>query len=174
VEVYKILTKASEPLTVPQIAERFPPGFASAAMTKFREHKEKTDPYWLEGKGARWSDGAKREAMVWYVRRIVRSGIDSSHLTTVSRTQARSGAITYEGTYAANPDHLPTVRMWVTRQLQVSWSLEVEASLSRGHVAGMEFLRRLNIYREKGKHSATETKALLDLAEQAIRKDTSQ
>ena len=52
VEAYRILVEAGEPLTVAQIAERFPrTAYPSAACNAYREHKEKTDPTWLNGKG---------------------------------------------------------------------------------------------------------------------------
>jgi hypothetical protein len=64
----------------------------------------------------------------------------------------------------------PMVRRtkWVEHRNLVPWSQD-EAAVNRGHVAaGMQLLRQLDEYRQKGKPTTLETKALLDLAERAI------
>jgi hypothetical protein len=43
----------------------------AAAVRKYREHKQQTDPTWLEGKGNQWSLEAQREAMRWRVASVV-------------------------------------------------------------------------------------------------------
>ncbi len=77
-----------------------------------------------------------------------------------------------DGTYKPNPDHAPKVRrvVMVEKAVVVPWSAEEENTLNRRHIAGMEFLQQIDEYRQKPKHTTAETKALLDLAERAIRK----
>jgi hypothetical protein len=179
VEVYKILFKAGEPLTVPQIAEQMPrTGYLSAAMTGYREHKERTDPTWLEGKGATWSRSAQNEAMTWWVRKIVASGIRDKIFNTNSRSatgrgQDNLGRITQEGTYSPGKPpktyRPPTPGECKCRPMLVDWSPELEEELTGGHSAGMQFLSQLDESR-RGKLTMAQAKALLDLAERAIRK----
>jgi len=168
VEVYRILVKAGRPLTVPQIAEQMPKGLLSAAMNKYREHKERTEPTWLIGKGTRWDAACQTEAMVWWTRRIVNHGRETGVFIVTSKGHFSGAAGRREGTYT--PGRPPMVRRirYVERAPLVPWSLEDEIALNGGVGAGMEFMRQLGEYRERGKHTATETKALLDLAERAI------
>ena len=164
VQVYRILSEAEQPLTVPQIAERFPrPGFISAAMQKYAKHQAKAQPAWLDGKSERWSDAAQAEAMTWWIREVVSNGIHSRIFTT----KAKPGR-SREGTYL--PARPPKVRrrIWEEKWIDVDWSPELETELTRGHAAGMEFIAQLDDYRRKSKPSAA-TKALLALAERAIR-----
>jgi hypothetical protein len=164
VQVYRILVEAGQPLTVPQIAERFPKtGFVSSAMQQYAKHKAKADPTWLEGKTERWSNAAQAEAMNWWVRQVVTHGL---HIKILNM-QAKPGAGRM-GTYL--PGRAPKVRrkVWVESVTLVDWSPELETELTRGHSAGMEFIAQLDGYRRKSKPSAA-TKALLDLAERAIR-----
>jgi hypothetical protein len=174
VDVYKILAKAGKPLTVPEIVQQMPSSYRSGASRKYKEHKEKTDPTWLEGKTSQWSDAATAEAMTWYVRQTVRSGCQSKNFRPVTKSWTSrggtAGKVTREGTYEA--DRPPTVKrtIWVEKTTLVPWSLEEETALARGQVAQHQFLQKLPEYREKAKPTATETKELLDLAERAIRK----
>jgi hypothetical protein len=169
VQVYRILVDAGEPLTVPQIVERFPrTGFVSAAMQEYAKHKAGADPTWLEGKGDRWSNAAQAEAMIWWVRKIVRLACQTKILNVTSKSTQNAAGRVREGTY--EPGKPPKVqrRVWVEKTAVVDWSPELETELTRGHSAGMEFIAQLDGYRRKSKPSAA-TKALLDLAERAIR-----
>jgi hypothetical protein len=171
VEVYKILKAASEPLTVPQIADRMPKtGYESAAMNAYREHKQAVDPTWLEGKTERWSSTARREAMVWWVRKIVRSLVHSKNLKVNERPVVNQNTVVREGAYL--PGMAPKVRriVWVEEATLIDWTPELSESLNRGHVAGMEFTKRYTDYRCDGKkHTKAEAEALLELADRAIR-----
>jgi hypothetical protein len=181
VEVYKILVKASEPLTADQIAERVGPGFSSAAMTGYREYKQRTDPAWLKGKGPRWNEADQTEAMVWWVRQKLNDGIEFAGWGPGFFAYANPSADladvlngTYqrrETTYAPG-DHVPKVRrlVWVCQPVIEDWSLDELIGDNRRHVASMEFLTKLDAYRGRGKRVSAETRELLELAERAIRK----
>lgn len=159
---------AGEPLTVPQIAERMPKtGLLSAAMRKYREHKEKTDPDWLIGKGARWDHTDETEAMVWWVQKIVRRGCQSKILTNTSGNPKNPHV---EGVYAPNLDNPPKVRrmVWVQQPRLVNWTLEDDRELNAGHGAGIEFMSGIDEFIELPKHPWQETKAILELAKRAI------
>jgi hypothetical protein len=174
VEVYKILAKAGHPLTVPEIARQVHPGYRSAAMNAYREHKEQTDPPWLEGKSDRWSDPAMAQAMQWWVRQIIKGGLQGARgiFTCISKTTVARGtgdaAIIREGTYV--PGRPPRIKRktWVERTEIVFWTPELNAALNKGPVAGMTFLSKLAEYRTRERHTAAETRELLELAERAI------
>lgn len=173
VEVYKILVEAGEPLTVPQIAERMPrTGYVSAAMQKYREHKEKTDPTWLDGKSATWSKPAQDEAFMWWVRAVVRSGVHYKKFIVNAKPVQNMYGTVKEGTYL--PGTAPMVRhhVWVETVTLAPWSPELQTELVGGQVAGMQFLNQLDEFERLGKKpKATEMASLLKLAEQAIRKN---
>jgi hypothetical protein len=61
--------------------------------------------------------------------------------------------------------------VWTEGTTTVAWTPELEAETTGAHVAGMQFLSELRQYRERGKHSAEETRALLALAERAIKRN---
>jgi hypothetical protein len=171
VEVYKILHAAQQPLTVPQVAERMPKtGYESAAMNAYREHKQVSEPSWLEGRSERWGPIARKEAMVWWVRKIIRSGVNTKIFAVDAKPiQNMSGRIR-EGTY--KPGRVPKIRrvVWVEQATTVDWTPELSEDLNRGHVAGMEFTKRYTDYRCDGKkHTKAEAEALLELADRAIR-----
>ena len=169
VQVYRILVEAGEPLTVPQIAERFPrTGFVAAAMQQYAKHKAEVDPTWLEGKSERWSATAQTEALIWWVRQVVDVARMNKYLVNTSKGAAGPGGRYREGTY--EPGKPPKVlrKVWKESATLVDWSPELETELTRGHSAGMEFIAQLDDYRRKSKPSAA-TKALLALAERAIR-----
>jgi hypothetical protein len=164
--VYKILVKAGEPLTVPQIAEQMSRGFLSAAMNQYREHKTETDPTWLDGKGDRWSPPAQREAMVWYVRRIMKSGRETKKFK-VTTSDPRNWRV--EGTYT--PGKPPMVRrmVWTQKPRTVPWTLEDDQALNAGHGAGIQFMAEIDDFLARTKHPWDEARALFELAKRAIR-----
>lgn len=170
VQVYKILVEAGEPLTVPQIVQRFPPGFESAAMNAYRKHKEETDPTWLEGKeSGRWGAEAQAEAMVWWVRKIIRTAIINKVINSMMEGAHSRNTIVRESTYV--PGKPPNVRrtVWVQVSRTVPWTLEDDQELNRGKSAELEFLATVDDWRRKPKPRAADARALLDLAERVIR-----
>ncbi|HEY7487575.1 MAG TPA: hypothetical protein VH912_24180 [Streptosporangiaceae bacterium] len=170
VKIYQILRDAGEPMTVPEIAERFPrTGYVSQAMQDYAKHKAEVDPTWLEGKTERWSDAAQDEAFVWWVRKVVRLGAHIRILNVRAKPVQNAHGRTREGTYS--PGRAPKVRrrVWVEKTVLVDWTPDLETELNRGHAAGMQFLSRLAEYRTGQRHKAADTKELLDLAERAIR-----
>jgi hypothetical protein len=137
VEVYKILYQAGEPLTVPEIVKRFPPGFESAAMRKYREHIKRTRPGLASAvAGTRWPTETVAEAMEWYihVRRIVT----------------------------------------VEKATLVPWTAEENSEITQRHIAGMRFLTEYDAYKHTPKATKAQAEQLLELAEQAIKKQPSQ
>jgi Sigma-70, region 4 len=80
--------------------------YATAAVQAYRQHKEQTDPTWLDGKrDGRWSSGATGEALVWWIRQTTLRGVND-----VARTFGRDGK-----TYPRRPnDELPQ-RIWELR-----------------------------------------------------------
>jgi hypothetical protein len=175
VEVYKILTAAGRPLTVREIAEQVPRvGFASTAMRLYREWHDEHDPNMsalLANIGDNWPKETIQAAIEWWVYyRVIRSPGTNSY-----RKNFKSGFRTaHHGAYADStwaPDSPPSVRVVTYREAAttVDWTPELETALARGHTAGMEFLAGLTEYRTKSKHTAAEVRALLDLAERAIR-----
>lgn len=170
--VYKILHKAGRPLAVPEIADQVPrTGYLSFAMNAYREHKEETDPTWLIGKSDPWPKDCQREAMVWWVRGIVEDGLHAGRFSVKTKrvTNRATRAIITEGSYT--PGRPPTVSVMEYREHKklVPWTPELDSMLNRGPVAGVEFLQKLADYRTRDRHNSTETRDLLDLAEQAIR-----
>jgi hypothetical protein len=162
VEVYQILTYAEKPLTVSEIAAQMSDVFRSAAVRGFTEHKQKTDPTWLVGKGTPWGEACTTEAMTWWVQRVVQSGCDSEHFIP---TTSQPGAYTTGQPPKVRRTTWAQRTVWVEQTAIVEWSPEDQAALNE-----LQFLLSLRAYRDKGRHTARETRELLDLAERAIRK----
>lgn len=171
VEVYKILHHSQEPLTVPEIAALMPKtGYGSAAMNAYREHKEATDPTWLEGKEGVWSAAAQREAMIWWVRRIVKSGVHTKKLSVNTKPVQNMHGISVEGTYSAGVAPMVRVKTFTEHSTLVPWTPDLAEKLNRGHAAGMEFIAELDAMRlATKKPTVAEWRALAELAERAIR-----
>ena len=173
VEVYKILTKAGEPLTIPQIAERMPKtGYASAAMQAYKTHlKEKQPGVWTALESlSRWPEETQHEAMVWWIRQIVRLGCQKEILKVTAKPVQNMYGTVREGTYAAGrpPKVLRTVWVEKTNEL-VDWSPDEETALNEGHTAGMEFMRRLEEVRGGKTRLTQREREMYELAEKAIR-----
>jgi hypothetical protein len=165
--VYKILHKAGRPLTVPEIAELCPrTGYLSEAMNRYREHKERTDPTWLSGRGDRWPADCEREAMVWWVRGIVKYGL--THRILECKTKPVGRNVKTEGSYVPGRPPMVSVKVYREHKTLVPWTPELETGLSRGHVAGMEFLRLLRDYRDGHKRIPADLDKMLGEAERAI------
>jgi hypothetical protein len=177
VEVYKILYQAGEPLTVPEIVKRFPPGFESAAMRKYREHIKRTRPGLASAvAGTRWPTETVAEAMEWYIRQIIQTGLmNRKFANKLKLTRNIAGEITREGKYTIGPS-VPHVRRIVTveKATLVPWTAEENSEITQRHIAGMRFLTEYDAYKHTPKATKAQAEQLLELAEQAIKKQPSQ
>lgn len=173
VEVYKILVKAGTPLTVPEIAALMPKtGYGSWSQNAYRKHKEETDPVWLEGRGDKpWTPGMKKEAMVWWVRQIVKSGTHLKKFNVRERPKANASGIIQEGTVVPGNPPMVLRKEWVQKSTLVPWSLEAEAAITGGHGAGMEFRQWYESEFVGNSHKVAELRQKIELAYRAVCKD---
>ena len=172
-EVYKILHLAGKPLTVPEIAERMPKtGWLAAAMNAYREHLEATLPSVVQVRSGTWTAQQQREAMEWWVRKVVSSGVrDKIINANVAPQRGGHGGGSSGGTYVPGPKppHIRVIR-YVEKPENVEYSPELDEQLSRGHVAGMEYIKRYDeMTCDNKKHTIAEWKALAELGNRAIR-----
>jgi hypothetical protein len=86
---------------------------------------------------------------------------------TTSRWTGTLQIIT-EATYTTGKPPRIKRKVWVEQDITVYWTPELNTDLNKGPVAGMEFLNRLAEYRAGKRHTAAETREMLDLAERAI------
>ena len=137
VAYWKVLHQAGEPLTHDQVAERWTDrtGFTSDAMRAYREHKQQTDPTWLDGKGDSWSKAAKEEAWRWWVRQV---GLSMRNTKRISVSHARGPGGILNTYVPAEPPVVQRIRYEAVAQLVPFDPDEVEDE-DAGHVAGMRY-----------------------------------